>query len=157
MRSIPAATRQNIESEESASEYIVLLELRHPSIGSDVIRLANALTDIVSNGNTYVGFPFTLSMPDAPTNQKGQVSVQNVDKSIGQFLLSLRSPPEVDLIVIVSTDPDVELIHARKLWLRNIQGDQLQVSGDLDIWDLATEPWPARRIEASTYPAVFWL
>lgn len=156
MRDIPAATRQLIESEEGLYQPIVLCELRHTSIGAEVIRIANSTSDVVSNGHTYVGFPFTLEMPDAAKNTRGRIAVQNVDREIGLFLQSLRSPPMIEIIIIVSTNLDTELMHIRRLWLRNIQGDTTQVSGDIDLWDFSTEPWPSRRINATDYPAVFW-
>lgn len=157
MKVLPAATKQLLESEENLEGIILLAEIRHQSLGSTVIRLANAVVDVTSKSNIYVGFPFALSMPAiSETNSRGQITVQNVDRRIGLFLTSLRSPPAIELMVLSTDDYNTWLIHLKRLWMRNIQGDALTVTASIDTWDLATEPWPSRRVVAAHFPAVFW-
>lgn len=156
MRSIPAATRLLLEKTDGDHRLIVLMELRHPQVG-ETIRLANSYVDVTHRGESYIGFPFSLEFPDAPgSSGKGTVTVQNVDRRIGQMLLALRSPPMIELMVISNNEPDVRLIHVRKLWLRGIRGDEMTVTADIDAWDFATEPWPSVRVVESRYRAVFY-
>jgi hypothetical protein len=155
MRALPAATKQLLEKVESDHEIVVLIELRHPQIG-EPIRLANSLVAITSKGEEYIAFPFTLDFPDIPgSSSKGRITVQNVDRRIGLFLQSLRSPPMIEIMVVASNDWDTWLLHVRKLWLRNIRGDAITVSADIDTWDFSTEPWPSKRVTQSRFPAVF--
>lgn len=157
MKTLPAASKVLLESEENVEDAVVLAEIRHESLGSEVIRLANAVINVTSKSQLYVGFPFSLEMPStSQVNSKGRISVQNVDRNIGLFLLALRSPPQIEIIVLSTDDFDTWLMHLRRLWLRNIQGDTLTVSAEIDTWDLATEPWPSKRVVASRYPGVFW-
>lgn len=154
MKVLPAATKVLLEAEESVEDVVVLVNIIH---ADGIIRLANAVINITSQGNLYVGFPFSIGFPQvSETNSRGQIQVVNVDVRIGQFLLSLRSPPRIEIIVVSSVDFNTYLVHLRGLWLRNIRGNPIQVSADITTWDMATEPWPSRRVVSSNYPAVFW-
>jgi len=156
VKTLDTALKTSIEAQESTDELVVLAIIQHASIGSP-LRMANAVVDVVSQGETFIAFPFEIDFPQlSETNSRGRIQVQNVDLRIGQFLLSLQSPPMIELILVSSQDWDTWIVHLRRLYLRHFRGDGIRISADITTWDMATEPWPARRVVAANYPAVFW-
>lgn len=156
MKVLDFALKTSVEAQESGDQLVVLAIIRHETIGSP-LRMANAVVDITSQGDVFTAFPFSIDFPQvSETNSRGRIQIPNVDTRIGQFLLTLNTPPQIELVLVSSQDWDVWIIHLRRLFLRSFRGDTTRISADITTWDLATEPWPARRMVQANYPAVFW-
>lgn len=88
---------------------LVLLEIDAPSM-SRTLRIANDTNDWVSNGNTYIGFPFGFKLPDdtadnAPTLQ---LQISNVGRGMSEDLERLL-PGEIltaTLLIADRTNPN---------------------------------------------------
>ena len=89
---------------------LVLLELSAPSFAA-TLRLVNDNVDCVSNGETYVGFPFRFTLPDdtAGTVPRAQLELDNVGRDMTGDLEAL--PPNTIITATVKitdrADPDV--------------------------------------------------
>jgi hypothetical protein len=81
-----------------------MLEIVHPSI-INPIRVANDVVDYEFEGNLYIGFPFELEIvSDTAGTPRGQLRIQNVDRRIGEAVLSLTSPPQLRIILCAQSD-----------------------------------------------------
>lgn len=154
-RSFSAALQEVINAQYSSVAMLVLVEIRHQDLGAP-IRLANNTEDVISNGDTFIGFPFEIELPgDEDGPPRGSLTVQNVDRRIGQAIIDLQTPPRLRLMVVLSTDLDTPFLDFKHFYFRNIRGNASQLSGDIDSWDMPTEPWPARRADKARCPALY--
>ena len=62
---------------------LILLEISHPQL-TQPVRVVNDTQDLLSNGNTYVGFPFRCVLPDDFENQlpKARLAIDNVSRDL---------------------------------------------------------------------------
>lgn len=62
---------------------LILLEINHPDLTAPV-RVVNDTQDVISNGNTYIAFPFRCTLPDDFEGQasKARLSINNVGKDL---------------------------------------------------------------------------
>lgn len=135
--------------------FLVLLVIDHPQI-TEPIRLVSNTENIVSNGHTYVGFPFEITLfNEDDQTPSAQIRVQNVDRRIGEVVRSLRSTASVAISVVLASDPDTVELDWIQAELRDVEGDAIAVSATISGQDYTTEPWPARRATSDILPGLF--
>ena len=148
--------RQAIHAQETSEAFLVLIEIDHDSL-SEPIRLSSDAVNTVSNGNTYVAYPFDLVLPDDPEEgvSKGRLIIDNVHRDIIQFVRNLPSAPKVTIRIVLASNPDVIEAEFPNFELVNIQYDALTVSGDLSIRSFMSEPYPGDSFTPSLFPGLF--
>lgn len=149
--------RASLEAWKSDEVYLILLSITHPEL-SGVLRLANNNEDVTSNGKVFQGFPFSIEPPsETDSPPQASVTIQNVDRRIGIEILKLRylQPPKAMIQVVLASNPNTVWLEYRNFYLRNIQGNAMQITANLDSWDFGREPWPARRATKDRYPSLF--
>lgn len=133
---------------------LFLITLDHASFDNP-IRVVSDTKDIVSNGETFTGFPFELTIPtDNETSPMAQLNIANVDRSIGNALVGLTQALDVKMELILASDPDV----IERVWdnfeMINIKIDAMSVSGQLVVRSKTAEPWPNKMVTAKSFPAL---
>ena len=122
---------------------LVLLVIDHPSL-PEPIRLVNNKENIQSNGEDYIGFPFTIVLPDskdsAPPTAK--IMIDNVSREIGQAIRLIATPPTVTIRVVRQETPDILEAEFSGMYLTNVTYDAMSVDADLQFEDLMREPYP---------------
>lgn len=136
-------------------DFLLLLTIDHDDI-SEPIRVVHNTEDVVSNGETYVAFPFTLTLPtdrdDSPP--RAQLVIDNVSREIGETIRTISTPPTVMIQVVQLADPDQVEMEIPSMVLRNVQFDAMTVTGDLELEDLSREPFPARYFTPAEFPGL---
>lgn len=147
---------------------LVLLTITHPSI--EPIRVVNnapaedGANDIVSRGETFIAFPFTLELPgDTEEEPTARIRIANVpyeddagnDRRVSDSLRALTSPPEMAMEIIRSSDPDTVLRRFARFELRTATADAIEVSGELGQAAYGSEPYPNIRVVPSLIPSLF--
>lgn len=124
--------------------HLVLLEITHPDL-ADPIRVVNNTENIISNGVTYAGFPFEISLPESNETAppRATLTISNVGREIGQVIRSIVSPPFVAIRVIRQQTPDVIEVEHSGMRLSGVTYNAQTVSGDLVREDFVREPYPA--------------
>ncbi|MEA9605699.1 DUF1833 family protein [Xanthomonas campestris pv. plantaginis] len=94
-----------------------LLEMTAPSFGA-VLRIANDTEDWVSNGNTYIGYPFRFTAPTDSAGQtpRAQLEVDNVGRGITDDLERMQ-PNEMVMCRYLITDRAAPDLIARRMYL----------------------------------------
>ncbi|MEQ8034253.1 DUF1833 family protein [Xanthomonas sp. WHRI 6106] len=94
-----------------------LLEMTAPSFGA-VLRIANDTQDWVSNGNTYVGYPFRFTPPADQAGQtpRAQLELDNVGRGITDDLERVQ-PNEMVMCRYLITDRTQPDVIARRFYL----------------------------------------
>lgn len=136
--------------------FLVLVTLSHVSLLTPV-RVCNNSVNIVSNGETYLAYPFKFKPPEEREGVSpiAKLTIDNVSREIIQAIRQITTPLS-SVIQIVRID-DVDAIESSlpTFALRNIGWDATQITGDLTLDDVTKEPFPARSYTPSEYPGVF--
>ena len=167
-RQISASMRYALERPETGEALLVFLTITHPEL-STAIRVVSDAVDYVWNGETYIGFPFDISLiSDGDGPPKARLSVQNVDRRIGEAVRGLSTPPRLRIDVLAASafdetetpriaattgEPEAEY-SAPHLFLANVTGD-LFLDGEIRGWDYVQEVWPGIRATQNRLPGLF--
>jgi len=91
-------------------EPVNLLEIYSKDIPTSVIRVTDHLREIVSNGQTYVPYPFSLTISNDQSSQSAtaNLSLDNVSRALPRWLEQLQGAPHAKLrhMKIQIADPD---------------------------------------------------
>ena len=143
-------------AQDTDEVWLVLITIDHDDLAQP-IRVVNNTEDITSNGETFVGFPFDITLPDAREDAppRARLVIDNVSREIAQAVRTITSAPTVTIEVVRAGDPDT----VEQSWpffkLRNVKWDVAQVSGDLTLEDFTREPYPAGIFSPASFPGLF--
>lgn len=168
-RDIPAGVRREIDRQDSPEIHLVFLTLRHKML-PEPIRVVSDPADFMLDGNLYQGFEFEISLlSDAEEAPRAQLKVQNVDRRIGDAVFNATEPARLDIEVITGSQFDLSVTPrvplgpsvarsyvAKQLYLTDVEGDVLQLSGTIRSWDYTQETWPALRATQNRFPGLYW-
>lgn len=153
---VSAAFKREVYDPETAQAFLVLLTIDHADI-SPPIRVVNDTKDITSRGDSFIAFPFDIDLPDSTRDSlpRARLSIDNVGQEIAEAIRTITSPATVLIEVIRASDPDTVEIAFPVFKLRDVKWDILQVSGDLVVEDLTTEPFPVGHFTPAEFPGLF--
>lgn len=141
---------------DTADVWLVLITIAHASI-SPSIRVVNNMEDVVSNGDTFVGFPFDVMLPDdtddAPPAAK--LTIDNVSREIGEAIRAITSAPTVSIQIVRAAAPNTVEQSWSGFSLRNVKWDAGKVAGDLVLENFTDEPYPAGNFSPASFPALY--
>ncbi len=144
-----------VYADETDEVFVVLLRITHPALAEPVL-LANNTEDVVSNGETFIGFPFDITLfDDNEQTPRAQLEVQNVDRRIGDAVLALTSPALMDIMIVLASDPDTIELDFKGFELREVKGNATSVQASIVGIDLGNWPWPWRRATQAAFPGLY--
>jgi len=150
----PAAVTQAL-SQHATDPFLVLLTLTHATLPAPIYVVRNRKA-IVSRGNTYLAYPFTIALPtdndDAP---QGKIAVANVSRQISQALERCVYPPECLIELVLASTPDT----VERAWsgfsFTEVQWDAFRVTATLQVLGYWDEPWPGVFMTPQNFPGMF--
>jgi hypothetical protein len=168
-RILPDGVGREVDRQESAEIYLVFLTVRHVNL-PEPIRVVSDPHDFMLDGVRHQGFEFDVNLlSDTEDAPRAQLTIQNVDRRIAEAVLSMDSPARLDLDVIAGsqfnltvsprlplTTPVPRVWRARHLYLTEVEGDPLQLTGTIRSWDYSQETWPALRATQNRFPGLYW-
>lgn len=118
--------------QQSLDEALLVLITITSADGERVSRFVNNNESVESNGNTFLAYPFTITLPsDTEEVSYAQLTIDNVDRQITEFIRELLEPPTFKLEVVFSGSPDVVERSIDYLRLSTVDYDALSVTGTL--------------------------
>lgn len=161
------AQRLTLENESSPHALLAFLTIEHPSLATP-IRVVSDVMSYQVGGVIFEGIPFGIKqLTDNEAGPRTQISVQNLDRRIGEALrrsterakvrLEVRSSADFNLAV----DPRTEIAATAPIYsfayfeLINVEGDVAQLVGDVELQDYSVEPWPNVRATQDRLPGLF--
>ena len=95
-------------AQENPDPFLVLLAISHPNM-PEPLRVVNNTEEIVSNGKTYVPFPFevVLGMDDAEQLPEVRLTIDNVERALVETIRLAQDAPKVSLRVVLASQPSV--------------------------------------------------
>lgn len=167
-RDITAPVRADLNASASPNILLAFLTIDHASL-PEPIRVVCDPIDFMVGSELYVGCPFEFKLlndDEAPPTT--QIRVQNVDRRIGNTLLSItgraslalevRSSADFDLSVVprMPTVPVPTVLYGFRFFsLIDVTGTPLDITGTLMLRDYTQEPWPSRRATQARCPGLF--
>ena len=155
-RTLSLAARKAVNAQETDEVFLLLLTLDHEDI-TEPVRVVNNTVDIVSQGETYIAYPFEIALPDEDAESVARVTlrIDNVDREIVKSLRSISSPLSVGLEVVMAASPDTVEAGPFNMTLVSAEYDALTVTGELAFEDVLNEPFPGHAYVPSDYPGLF--
>lgn len=143
----------------------VLIEITHPSL-PEPVRLTNLEVDVdedrqihtlTAQGHEWIAAAIDVTPPGQSEDEpQGSMTTPNSDRRIGRALKTLRTAAKVTITPVLTSNPEVSLAEPyRNLELRNVETNVMEVSGDLIVTQLETEPFCQETVNESRFPAVF--
>jgi hypothetical protein len=151
---ITAGLKQEALSQESDLP-LVLLEIDHADLSHPIL-VVNNKTNITSNGDEYVAFPFEIILPDSKDDAqpRAKLRIDNVSREIGEAIRSISSPPSVTIKIVRQDTPNTVEMQFSNMQLSKVSYDALSVEGDIDFEDLTREPFPAWTFSPSYFSGI---
>jgi hypothetical protein len=155
-RSLSTTAKQAIFSQETDEVFLMLLTINHSDLASP-IRVANNYENVISNGNTFIAYPFYFELPGEDGESLAQVDlvITNVGKLLVEGVRSIATPLDVKLQVVLASNPDVIEAGDFDMKMHNINYDALMLKGTCIFNDLLNEPYPAGTYTPADYPGLF--
>jgi len=153
---LSAAFLEAVYAGRTDEVFLILLKIDHEDLASPIY-IVNNTQNITSNAIEHIAFPFQLTMPDDVEDQLPAVSltIDNVSRDVIQAVRELDSPPTVRIQVVLASSPDTIERGPYTLTLREVEYDQIAISGSLQPEDLLTEPAPVGVFSPGDYPGLF--
>lgn len=138
----------------------------HPAMPGGVLFLTDGIGEfdddlncytLTVGGQPYICGPIDIIEPgESEEDPRGKIIVPNVDSRIGNALEQIHSRPTVNVTIVLGSDPYAIIGGPYDgLELHNVEGDGLEVQGDISWPILRNEPWPKDTVRPSKYRAAF--
>jgi hypothetical protein len=161
------AQRLTLEAENTPHALIAFLTIEHPALATP-IRVVSDVMAYQVGSVVFEGIPFGIKqLTDNESGPRTQITIQNLDRRIGEALrrsdtrakvrLDVRSSADFNL----SVDPRTEIATTAPIYsfaffeLVNVEGDVAQLVGDVELQDYSVEPWPNVRATQDRLPGLF--
>jgi hypothetical protein len=167
-RTAALTRRAELEQLDAPDAILAFLTISHLGL-AEPIRVVSDATDYLLDGARFVGLPFGFRLlTDTDEVPRTQLTVQNVDRRIGEAVLALTGRPEVSIELRSSADFDLTVVPRvvlgasapiyafRRLTLRDVTVTATELSGTVMLHDYTTEPWPSMRAIEARLPGIFW-
>lgn len=122
------------------------------------LRVTDWPDGIVSNGQTYLHFPFELKWAGPSQDSRAgeaQLVIANVDRRIEEATDAALTPPTVDLVLVRVAKPDIiekAILGAR---IASISGDREKATGTIHPRNFGREPAIAHSYTPGSFQGLF--
>lgn len=132
-----------------------LLTITHKRL-IEPVRVVSDTINLVSNGDTYLGFPFEFVFPqEDDAVPKGRIRIQNVDRRIGHTIKGIKDTLLVRLDTVLRSDPDEIEFTYKYLYLMNAKANNNSIEGDLSGKNFSTLTYPNVKANKTNFPGLF--
>lgn len=169
--SISAPFRSAAEASQTSDIFLVFATITHQDLDTDV-RVVCDVVDYQYGGKIFTGCPFEITLlTDSEAKPTAEISIQNVDRIIGDIVIGLNESPRLKLELICLSqftahvdatlnartelgDTVVDYV-AEQLRLSDVTIDSMMVTANVTSWDFSGEPWPVYRATKNRLPGLY--
>lgn len=154
--SLTQAAVKALTAQETGEIFLMLVTITHSSMPTPLYFVNNTV-DIISRGQTYLGWPFQIALPDEREDALPQVQLQidNVDRRIMEGVRLLATPATVALEIVLASSPDTLERGPFTFRLVNVEYTALLITATLAPEDVLNEPAMQHIFSPSTFPGLF--
>ena len=141
VRALSGPATASINAQTTDEVWLTLLTIASQEI-AEPLRFVNNNASLTSRGNLFMAFPFDVEFPGQSDDDPGEARlvIDNIDRSIVQFIRQIVAPPTVTIEVVLASSLDVVEASFSNMTLRNARYDVKTVSGLLKFEDVVIEP-----------------
>lgn len=141
--------------QQSSDPFLTIITVSHTSFGTR--RYVNNTEDLISNGETFVAFPFRITLPadDGETQRSAQIEFDNVSLELLDEIRSVTSPMDLKVEMVLASDPDSIQITLENLKLRNINYDRQKIRATISMDDFLNSEVTSERYEPHNFPGLY--
>jgi hypothetical protein len=146
-----------VNASETDEAFLVLLTITHAEL-PEPIRVTSDSVETVSQGNTFVPFPFKIALPEVDSDSSGilaSIEIDGVDPRIVKALRKIQSYPMFKVEVVLASSPDTIEVTWPQFKLSNAKYDAQSVTGDLVLELLDQVPFPSGKFDPARFPGLF--
>ena len=150
--------RAALRARESGVVVAWLATITHPQIEGGILRLTDYRQDLVSRGNTFVGFPFKVTLPHDPgRGLQAKFTLFDINGEMTAWIRKVATPsPKVLLEVVSVAAPDTVEIATPTMVLEAPTGDPSgMVTGTLSLSNRGRLQFPYAQFTPADYPGAF--
>lgn len=142
-------------SQHNDDPFVVLLTLTHETLATPIY-IARNRENLVSRGNTYLAYPFQISLPSDNDNApQAQITVANVSRLIGQALERCVYPPNCLMEIVLASTPDTVERSWDEFSFTQATWDAFRVTATLEQLGYWDEPFPGVFMTPQDFPGMF--
>ena len=155
-RSLSSGAVAALTTQETGEVFLLLITIAHPNLVPSLYFVNNTV-DVISRGNTYLGWPFQISLPEERDDALPTVQLQidNVDRRIMEGIRALTTAPTVTVEVILASSPDTVDAGPFNFTLRGVDYTALVITGTLAPEDVLNEPAMQYAFTPARTPGLF--
>jgi len=148
--------RSSMLSQETSDGLITLLTIKHDSL-PEPYRFCDNSEDIDSREETFLAFPFNLSLPDEKNDEipQARLSIDNVDRLLVESIRSIQSEVEIVIEIVLLSDPDTVEVGPFRFGLRNVRYNSTTIEGTLQYENLLDRKFPRFAFDPTITPTLF--
>ena len=157
---MPRVVSQNMLTAAMAQQtdevLVVLLKFDQDAWSSPVY-VCNNSQNVISGGQTYLTFPFEISLPDQKDGKEptSSVSISLIDQQLVVLLRSIQEPPTVTLSVVLASTPNTIEYGPIDLTATDVKITKDTASMSLRFDPFGAEPFPWMRFTPEYFPGMF--
>jgi len=153
---IPLSLLQQLMRQETSDVVLTLLTLDHPAWEAP-IRLVNNSSDIVSRGNVYTAFPFSIVLPpdDGETTREANITMDNTSLEIIGFLRSVIDEIPATIEVILARLPNEVQMDIPDLVVRSINYNKNRITAVLSLDSFLNTELTSEKYTPAKFPGLF--
>lgn len=143
-------------AQESNDPFLMLVTISHPGY-PETYRLVNNSEDVVSNGETFMAFPFKIILPadDGETERKASLELDNVALTLIPILRTVTNPLDCKIEMVLASSPDTIEISIEDLKLRGITYDEKRVRAEIAMDNFLNTEMTSEKYNPTNYPGLF--
>lgn len=148
---------QSAQALQTGEVWLMLLEVDHVDLASPFY-LVNNTVNITSNSIEYIAYPLeiVLANDDGEGLPKVKLTIDNVDRTLVETIRSIVDTPQINIKLVLASQPDVVELEISDLALREVSYDAFTISGTLYADDILNSRYPADTISlAGGYLGLF--
>jgi hypothetical protein len=155
-RQLTLAAVREAQKEHGQDPFLVLLTIEVDSPG-EWVRVVNNTENIVSRGDTFIGCPFQIALPDVNDYMTADatLTIDNVDPRIWQGVRMLTAAPIITMEVILASAPDDVMLQTTGLRLREASVTNQSITGKLVPDTIWQGGFPAHDFDPAQNPGMF--
>lgn len=153
-RSLASAALAELNCSSTGGVWLALATITHADLAS-TLRLVNDRADVVSGGDTYTAFPFSVQLPaDVDEAPRALLAIDAVDLTVVTAARTITSPATTTIEVIRQSAPDTILV-SYSLQARSASYDAANVTLELFASPVLDESYPGTEFTPILFPAIY--
>lgn len=146
----------SMHASETSEVWLAMVELDHRDWPTP-IRLVRNTETIISNGDTYLPFPFDVSLPDEEAEQTAVVNwvALNASNELIEELRAVTGPIDGRVFWVLASDPDVVELGPLDLQIRVFEYDSEKIKGTMVIEPILDAVFGSLSMDGVNTPGLF--